>query len=248
MCTVTVIPTADGVRLACNRDELRSRPAALPPALATFGPQRALLPVDPVSGGTWIAVSDAGLIVALLNRNAGTTRQRNTAPRRSRGAIIPALLRCGSLQEALEQALALEAAAFAPFRLVLVDRRVLAEVVSDGAAVHQPVQPAALAAPRLFTSSGLGDELVAGPRAALFVALFTDAARWAAAQDAFHRHQWPESPHLSVRMSRAEARTVSHTCITLRSKQADLSYRADTPDQCEALYTTSLPLREGGTS
>lgn len=76
MCTVTVIPlTHDGagepgaLRLACNRDESRRRPAARPPVVRTFGVRRAILPVDPVSDGTWIGVNDAGLVATLLNVN-----------------------------------------------------------------------------------------------------------------------------------------------------------------------------------
>ena len=84
MCTVTII-TVDsaaqcapdsgsaargkGIRLACNRDELRTRPAALPPIIRTFGNRKAIMPVDPISNGTWIAVNDAGIAATLLNVN-----------------------------------------------------------------------------------------------------------------------------------------------------------------------------------
>ena len=51
MCTVTIIPIPDEggiIRLACNRDESRERPAARPPTIQTVGQGRAVLPIDPV--------------------------------------------------------------------------------------------------------------------------------------------------------------------------------------------------------
>ncbi|MFG0251809.1 MAG: hypothetical protein ACF8NJ_02930, partial [Phycisphaerales bacterium JB038] len=75
MCTVTVIPLAasddgaGGYRMACNRDELRTRPEALPPVQRTYGDRRAWLPVDPVSDGTWIGLNEVGLALTLLNGN-----------------------------------------------------------------------------------------------------------------------------------------------------------------------------------
>src|SRR5437762_13943150 len=72
VCTVSIISPGDGVlRLACNRDELWSRPDALPPRLMHFGQRQAALPIDPQSGGTWMAVNDAGLTCAILNARRG---------------------------------------------------------------------------------------------------------------------------------------------------------------------------------
>src|SRR5690348_7977222 len=78
VCTLTIIPLGkrvrsdrgatpvSGIRLACNRDESRLRPPALPPELRQFGNRLAVLPIDPVSDGTWIAASDAGLVFVLM--------------------------------------------------------------------------------------------------------------------------------------------------------------------------------------
>ena len=56
-----------GVRIVCNRDESRLRPAARPPELRRFGQHQALMPIDPISDGTWIGVSDAPLAAVLMN-------------------------------------------------------------------------------------------------------------------------------------------------------------------------------------
>src|SRR5688572_26586212 len=100
MCTVTIIRQSGGIRLVCNRDEQRLRPAAMPPRIESFGSYKAILPIDPVGGGTWVSVSDTGLAFTLMNSYTGAT----LAPpgKKSRGLIIPALLSCGTLADLLE--------------------------------------------------------------------------------------------------------------------------------------------------
>jgi Transport and Golgi organisation 2 len=247
VCTVTVVPWRGRVRLAANRDERRSRPAALPPEVRSFGERRAVLPVDPVGGGTWVAVNDAGLAMALLNVSAGWAVAETAAPTKSRGAIIPALLCWDTLSRATERALRLDAAEYAPFRLVLVDRTEFVEIRSDRKRLR-PVSQGALAAPRLFTSSGLGDRLVQGPRAGLFTRFFGPSADWVAAQDAYHRHRWPDRGHLSVCMHRADACTVSHTVVTLGPDRVSLVYSAGPPDDPLEVFVTDLVRRAGGVS
>lgn len=248
MCTVTVL-RADGlVRLAANRDEMRSRPAAMPPRVQQFGSRRALLPTDPVGGGTWIAVNDAGLALTVLNvtaRPRNETAQARANPPHSRGAIIPGLVDAGDLSAAVESALRLDPTDYAPFRLVLVDDGFVAELRSDGQHLGL-VRRSGLTTPRLFTSSGLGDGLVEGPRGELFARYFDAAGDLLAEQDAYHRHAWPGRPHLSVCMRRADARTVSHTVVTVKPDHVGLVYHADAPDRPAERFTLSLARRGGG--
>jgi hypothetical protein len=247
MCTLTVVPLPGGrVRLAFNRDEQRTRPPGRPPARRRFGIREAVLPTDPVSGGTWLAVNDAGLTLAVLNANPPDT-VRDVPPRRSRGEIIPALLVCATPAAALGD---LERAVcypdFAPFRLVLVGDGLVADVRWDG---RQPMVMNRLAggAPLLFTSSGLGDHLVEGVRRELFDDLFAGPADgWEAAQDAFHRHRWPDRPHLSVNMERADARTVSHAVVELGPAAAMFAYHPDAPDRPVEPEFVHLPLANAG--
>ena len=67
------------VRVVCNRDELRSRAAALPPRVCTFGERRAVMPIDLVSGGTWIAA----------NRANGTVRSKCSPSCREPESSVP---------------------------------------------------------------------------------------------------------------------------------------------------------------
>jgi hypothetical protein len=136
---------------------------------------------------------------------------------------------------------------FAPFRLVLVGHGIVADVRWDG---REPMVMSRLVggAPLMFTSSGLGDQFVEGVRRELFEQMFAGPGEtWTRAQNAFHRHRWPEREHLSVNMSRATARTVSHAVIALGPTDAVFVYHADAPDQPADHTTLTLPLVPGAT-
>src|SRR5687768_11810603 len=100
------------VSIAFNRDELIERPPAIEVRTLISASRASILPLDPVSAGTWIAVDDAGICLALLNASS----PRVEAPRRSRGTIIPFLLGAGSVAKAAAQTNRLEPADFEPFR------------------------------------------------------------------------------------------------------------------------------------
>jgi hypothetical protein len=224
MCTVTVVPLENGFRLCCNRDERRERPTASPPIVQTFGCGRAMFPVDPISQGTWVAVNDAGLTMALLNRSTDSIDLRDSKPRVSRGRIIPALLACGSVDEALEHCSKLDAASFDGFRLLMVQNALAIIMTSDARALTHEVTN--LSRPMMWTSSSLGDAVVEGPRRKLFDRLFDeDRGTWLPAQRRFHRHRWRRHPEISVMMERRDARTVSRTAIDVRSHVITLTYR-----------------------
>lgn len=226
MCTVTVVPHAAGVRLLCNRDERRSRPDAWPPQVHDLEGMRAIFPVDPEGGGTWVGCNNAGLTVALLNAHPPMRQQIGRRPR-SRGLIVRALLRQRSLSDALREAHGVDPLAFGAFQIVILDGRRVAVVASD--AVSLTTRPSHIvAAPLLFTSSSLGDSLVASPRRRLFERLVLRAAdtAWLAGQARFHDHQWPARPELSVRMERPDALTVSRTTVDVNTDGCALRYDA----------------------
>jgi uncharacterized protein with NRDE domain len=222
MCTVTVLPHPRGVRLVSNRDELRSRAMAEPPAWRRAGPLAALWPRDPESGGTWVGVNAAGIAMTILNRNPRDRRGASGALR-SRGTIIPRLLRCDRLDAVLDEASRLAAFEFEPFTLVVVERGALA-VVENHRGGSLSLTSRRLLRPVLFTSSSLGDHLVARPRRDLFRRLVERAPSPLRGQAAFHRHRWPRRPEISVWMTRADASTVSRTVVDLTPRGARLRY------------------------
>jgi hypothetical protein len=101
--------------------------------------------------------------------------------------------------------------------------------------------------PLLFTSSGLGDHLVEGVRRDLFDQFFAappDA--WETAQDDYHRHRWPDRPHLSVDMERPTARTVSHSLIDLTDSAATVVYHPAAPHEAGEPTVVRLSLTPAG--
>jgi hypothetical protein len=114
MCTLTFIPRDDGYILAMNRDERIVRSPATPPALVQVGETRALYPTD-IEGGTWIGINEHGVALGLLNRNVDGDP---LAKIRSRGEIIPMLLRLsciGAADAAMQNA---DLGGILPFRLI----------------------------------------------------------------------------------------------------------------------------------
>jgi transport and Golgi organization protein 2 len=225
MCTVTIVPCDGGFRVACNRDERRDRPPALPPASHACGKRLAVFPVDPVGGGTWIGVNDAGLAATLLNR----TRFGDARPiaAQSRGLIVPRVMAAKCWGEAMLAAGCLDPTLYSPFRLVVVQGSLVGEVVSDGRRLSSTAAP--LSGPMLFTSSSLGDALVAEPRRRLFEQMIRDhPGDWLQEQWRFHRHRWPRQPELSVAMERDEATTVNRSAIDVRVDSIDFSYQTVT--------------------
>jgi hypothetical protein len=231
MCTVTALPRAllqsdpnpDRLllRVACNRDERITREPALPPTLWAAGVRRALMPIDPGGGGTWIAANDAGLVFVVLNANPGHPVRIGGA---SRGIIIPTLIGSATISQALAHAQSIDATRFAPFRLLLIDRFQIVDCWPDADRVKH--RRAYLHGAVLRTSSSLGDAVVSAPRRALFQRVFTNSFDARMAQDQFHQHQWPGREAISVNMRRDDAGTVSQTVVEVRAGSVTMSYRA----------------------
>jgi len=225
MCTVTVVPHETGIRVMCNRDERRSRPAALPPQVHDLGERLAAFPVDPRGGGSWVGINDAGVVVTLLNVS-GPSHGSSKEPRRSRGLIVREVLRCGSLSDVLDTVASLDASLFEMFRLVVMHRFTAVDATSDGVrtAIRRQIT---VDTPLLFTSSSLGDALVEAPRKQLFRRMVVERrSGWLRGQARFHRHQWPSRPEISVCMERDDALTVSRTVVDVTCARRSLFYEA----------------------
>jgi hypothetical protein len=222
MCTVTIIPRGGGVRVAVNRDESPRRALVQPPSVVEVGGGasagvRASWPVDVRSGGTWIGASDGGLVLAVLNGNPRPMPPLPPADRLvSRGLIIPGLIAARGACEACERLAGSDLAVHAPFRLIAADRGEIHDAVWDGRVLRR--SRAAVGAV-CYASSGLGDEVVR-PRLDLWRRWVVERGATAEAQDAFHRHAWPDRPEISVMMVRDGARTLSVTVVEAPARGA----------------------------
>jgi len=234
MCTVTAVLLAQDagrsftgapvLRVICNRDEKRTRTEAIPPVCRRFADRTAILPIDPLSRGTWVGVNDAGLVLCLLNASAPPIPKLGAALR-SRGDIIPSLLHCESVAEVANRIDCIDPQQFPPFRLLAVSRDQRAVMTADRSQIR--VQPTrSMNDPCMLTSSSLGDELVDIPRRELFRELLRSSQDLAGAQHRFHTHRWPDRPHLSVHMSRPDARTVSRTIVEVAGGYVRMTYHA----------------------
>lgn len=245
MCTVTVIDLPDGGwRVACNRDELRSRPLAKPPESSQRHNIEAVYPIDAQSGGTWIGVNQAGLLATLLNVNPYEPASvPPDAP--SRGELVPKLLAESQVPAALRLLGQLDLRSYAPFRLVLLDEAHVVTVRQvHGDLTISPLEPRDRAL--FYTSSGLGDHLVEKQRSELFRSWSRQS--WDAdRQDEFHAHRWLEWPELSVNMSRKDALTVSYTTVTITSRSISMRYHPGQPDVGGEDFQTQLVRQESRT-
>ena len=227
MCTVTIVPLADGYRLMCNRDERHSRPEALPPRRVSIGGHETTMPIDPQGGGSWIAVADSGLSVAMLNRMPLRAPAADVTLR-SRGEIVASLASSRGLEELVAALERIDPAAYRTFQLVAVAGHEVVAATSDGARID--IVTRELQRPVMFTSSSLGDSSAERMRAPLFQAMVVHADDQLAGQRAFHEHRWPRCGAFSVVMCRADARTVSRSTIDVRGGTSTFDYEPLGPD------------------
>ena len=203
-----------------NRDERDDRPAALPPQWREVdgGLGRAIWPTDAKggTGGTWIAATTRGLVLALMNVSEAVAAAPDVSYRAhdklSRGGIIPGLVGAKDFDATMIAAREIRHGDYPPFQLVVFAR--------DGTSLQTGVVRWNGVEPRLhtyrgghacFASSGLGDHLVQHRLSLFEDMLANDTTSPSMTQDNFHRHQWHDAPHLSVLMRRQGHRTVSIT-------------------------------------
>ena len=88
MCTVSFLPTGgNNFILTSNRDEKDSREIAHPPQKFVHHHIRVVYPQDPRARGTWIAASENGFTLCLLN--GGFMYHKSKPPyRKSRGVVL----------------------------------------------------------------------------------------------------------------------------------------------------------------
>lgn len=240
MCTVTWWRGAGTYELFFNRDERRTRPASLPPALQDGEGAPFLAPVDPEGGGTWIAANAHGLCLCLLNAYDIEPPAPPAHPR-TRGAIVCALAGAASAADAAAGVGELRLADFKPFHLLAVDPGEAHLCTWDGRALHRRYDADAL---RPVTTSSVRTREALAHRAQAW-ADAGGAAADAAALEALHTRLHDADPPLGLCMDRPDSRTVSLTHVQVDAERVSLSVRLRTtgPGFADPVEVT---LRRGG--
>ena len=213
------------LELFFNRDEARTRGPAGPPRVVR-GERgvRVLAPIDGDAGGTWIAANEHGLALGLLNlyQAAAPRVSRPT----SRGLLTLGIASdAAHLADVRDRIDRTDLERFAGFRLLAFDASgELGLFAWDGVQARW-VEPDELAPPIL--SSGYD---LAGVDRARRLTWQAHLERFGGPTDAalasFHASQEPEPGPFAVRMSRADARTVSTTRLSVDSSGARMAYVA----------------------
>jgi uncharacterized protein with NRDE domain len=119
------------VVIAANRDEFLARPADDPTTLCES--PHVVGGKDLKAGGTWLGISEHGLVAGLLNRRAETGVNPQA---RSRGLLTLDVLRCRSASEAADFAASQRGSDYNPFNLLMVSRSNAFVAYNRGAAIE----------------------------------------------------------------------------------------------------------------
>lgn len=216
MCTVTFIPQADNLIITSNRDESPDRQVH---GLHTLQHENAEIyfPMDPLSQGSWIAATNYGRVVCLLN---GAYEAFIPAPpyRMSRGQIVISAAAASTLHYFAQY---FDLAGVAPFTLLMYEKNVFIELVWDGVERHIDTLPATQ--PRVWSSATLYPPDVRAWRKSLFdewMELPGDKTR----EDilAFHQHKHGDDYNDFVMNRNDVVKTLSVTSIMLNATGGNL--------------------------
>ena len=226
MCTVTLIAQRRGYRLGMNRDEKLARSPGLPPEKRQVNGRTVLCPAEP-GGGTWIAVNDLGVTLALINWYAITARATGKAV--SRGEVVNATS-AATTPDFADAALAkLPLDQINPFRLIGIfpATKIVVEWRWNLNELVRKIHPWKT---QQWISSGFDEPGAQRVRSRTFQNVQTQ--RTAGTIDwlrRLHRSHEPEPGPYSTCMHRADAATVSYAEIAVSEQRATVRYQAGAP-------------------
>ncbi len=227
-----------GFELFFNRDEKRTRRAELPPIARRAGHGLALAPRDSEGGGSWIAVNDRGVAVALLNGYRASDAERVATE--SRGLLVLRLIAEDDREAVVRTLSALDLEPFRSFTLLAFDPHAGPAIARwDGASLAIDRDTSGL--PQFVTSSSFSAPLVTARRRAEFDRVATE--RRSARLLDFHRGHAFGASAWSVCMHRPDAETRSLTRVRVDGRGVRLDWHAGSPCRRGAAVTATLPLQ-----
>ena len=242
MCTVSWLHVPGGYHLLCNRDERRTRSEAIAPRMRQAGAVRFLAPVDPDGGGTWIAVTDHGIGLCLLNGAAPAPGAR------SRGLLVQELAVASSIGECALWLSRMDLRQYAGFTLLMLSAQSALVADWDGVALGWREN----ARPPLVSSSFDLPGVTRHRMEADFARRAARAVRQASwpvevtsskapitlrMLHEFHASHAPRPDAYSVCMHRPDAHTVSFSRITVDEHEVRFDYSPAAPCKSHACHT-----------
>jgi hypothetical protein len=201
-----------------TRDAPRPRAPARAPVAGRREGVAFLAPIDAEAGGTWLAVSERGLTLCLLNGfPAPGQAEPPEAP--SRGRVPLAAIACADAADAVARVAALDLDGFRPFLLAVLDARGDRRLVRWSGREIEAGAP--LPPTRPVVSSSFCTHDVRSSREALFARMGQPTR---AAHLAYHRSHDPARGPYSVCMHRPDARTVSFSHVRVGRVRIELAY------------------------
>ncbi len=243
MCTVSWTRRPDGYVLLCNRDERRTRKAALGPRVGNLNGIAYVAPIDGDHGGAWIGVNQFGITLCLLNRYGGTTAEPDRTYI-SRGLLLNDLLDCRHTQELRERLDALDPYEYQAFTMVALAIDEPARLFEwDGqeftvqldAEDRTPLTSSSLTDPDVPALRRMLLEQMVRAKGSLDLELLEE----------FHRSHAPSRGPYSVCMHRSDAATVSLSTVRVDRDQIEFRYHPGspcTPAAIEKLAMERAPL------
>ena len=222
--------TTGGYEVFFNRDERRSRKAALPPEIHVRGDTRFIAPLDGDFGGSWLAVNEYGLTLAIEN---GYTDLDDLAHEpaegfTSRGLLLTSLADCQSSAAVLRRIEGQDLHRHRSFLLTVFDHDgtgLLARWVRGLLSVDRELE-------RLvpIISSSFETDEVRRSRRDVFQRMRkeTKAGR-AELHLAYHESHLPRKGPYSTCMHRPDARTLSFSRIQVDEREARFHYVPHSP-------------------
>lgn len=208
MCTVTYIPTSNGVLVTSSRDENVSRLKALPPRVYTVNGYKLHYPMDGEAGGTWIALKDNNDAAVLLNGGFEKHLPKNTY-RKSRGKVFLDII---SSPDVVSEFGSIDLHGIQPFTMVLYTSKTLHQCVWDGMRRHHTRLDNAV--PHIWSSATLYDAEARQQRYVFFTN-WLKTHSCITSKDAFELHR---QDALLCKMN--NMRTVSITALNMTTKAA----------------------------
>ena len=217
MCTVTFIPSNDIFFITSNRDESPERKAKGLISMHPPGKNVIHYPLDETSGGSWIALSDEGRVVCLLN-GAFESFIPDPSYRKSRGQVVIDAVHESDIQYFTDN---YNFEGIAPFTLLLFENPTFIQLIWDG--TKKEVSPLSITEPHIWSSVTLYPPPVRAWRKSLF-------EKWLGETDVYNRetiiqfHQMANGdPDNDFIMNRRDVvRTLSITNIVLRPKSSSI--------------------------